>query len=481
MGVYTGLAGEGLNDMPKGAKPTDSKITAGQNPALNGDKLITPRLDLSPELRPALASELDPVKTVTQILNANKERCKNILASMRRAHTEESDPLLKPVKAFDILIDSTFRLAAKGPEFILPAIVSFIAVAEKSKAITGIETPTLNDVFSDKGLITTRQEVIKATSLLTSELHDLIDGSASHSIATFLTNNPHEAKGKLGITFGVPVIELGEILRLPKHTTPVENGILVESFLALMEEAIHAAQGLRSLRHDREMGGNIGSFRVGEVTCSKLYLKFLAETPTATPGVSELSPSQFTSLEGVIKENDAVGKLVELSRQYNFPIECLSHELNIHHQEMRKDFISWMRAQGFVPNASATINFYLKDLGEARPVPGPDLELSEAAQRLVSEMRGFPGDRVAKAQILGGIKAILGNEAEFARFESFSKRISDSQLERVIDNICSADSSDLLPSGWVERAEGSALAALVIQEYLRRIGYLVEESKYPNS
>lgn len=460
--------------MPKSAKPNDSKPAAGQNPAVDGTQLVTPRLDLFPELRPTLAGELDPIKTVTQILNANREGCKNILASMRQAHTEESDPLLKPIKAFDILIDSTFRLAAKGPEFILPAIVSFIAVAEISRGITGIETPTLNDVFSDKTLLTTRQEIIKAPSLLTSELHDLIDGSASHSISTFLANNPHEAKRKLGITFGVPVIEIGEILRLPNHSPPVENGILVGSFLALMEEAIHAAQGLRSLRHGREMSGNISSFRVEEATCSKLYLQFLAETPAALPKVSKLSFGQFTSLQGFIEENDAVGKLVELSRQYNFPVECLSHELKIHHHEIRKDFIAWMRERGLVPNASATINFYLKDLGEARPIPGPDLELSEAAERLVAEMKGFPGDWVAKAQILGGIKAILGNEAEFARLESFSKRISASQFNKVIDNICSADSSDLLPSGWVKRAEGSALAALAIQEYLRRVGYLQE-------
>jgi hypothetical protein len=460
--------------MSKSSKPIESKTTAEQKPAVNDAQLLAPKLVLSPELRPALESELDPVKAFTQILSANKESCKNIIASMRQAHAEEPDLLLKPIKAFDILIESTFRLAAKGPEFILPAIVSFIAVAEKSKAITGVETPTLKEVFADKKLISTRQEIINAPCLLTSELHNLIDGSASHSIAIFPTTNPHQSKGKLGITFGVPLIQLGENLRLPNPDTPVENGILVGSFLALMEEAIHAAQGLRSLRHDREMDGIMRNFRVEEITCSNLYLKFLAEVPAANPMVSKLTPLQLASLEGIIKENDVVGKLVELSKSYNFPIECLSHELNIYHVEMRRDFIDWMRGRGLIPRAGEGINYYFKALGEADPIRGPNLELSEGAQRLVDEIARFPGGRRTRAQIVGGIKAILSQEAEFARLESLSRQISASQLEKVINNLYSADSDDLLPTGWIKCAQDSALAALAIQEYLRRIGYLKE-------
>jgi hypothetical protein len=462
----------------KADKPRATPVLAnGTEPTSPHEGIAAPRSPISGELSPATSRELNPSSQVAAILKEHRELIRKLTQTVKESHTEEQDPSLKAIKAFDTLISESFRTAARGPEFLLPAIVSFLHVAERSRKLIRVECPTLKRALIDEELHSTRGEIISAPRLLNQRPRDIVSGSVNNSSELFL-----EAKKKglnIIIEFGVPLIQVGDNLRLPGHTEPVENAILTSAFLTLLEECIHASQQQRRSRlYEMHKYSDNHGIKVEDIACSRLASQFFRETQV------DLSPEEKKiQLHCSTLEIDAVARSVEMAREHNFPLQCLTPELRLYHQRVRSEFVDWLEKKGLIPPEDGTVDYAFKAPGLAEPVPSVRVSLTEDSKDLLEFLNETADGALRTARyrgLLPAIEKIVGDVAEFSLIAMRAARIEESLMKRVLTNLEAAQDADVIPRGWHEFASEehhvhqSPIAALALQEYLSRIGFLKE-------
>ena len=72
---------------------------------------------------------------------------------------------MKEVRAIETLVNSSFRLASQGPEFLLPAVLTFLKVGQNCKKQLGIKLPSIREALCDVDEHEARYELIPAHRL----------------------------------------------------------------------------------------------------------------------------------------------------------------------------------------------------------------------------------------------------------------------------------------------------------------------------
>jgi hypothetical protein len=436
-----------------------------------------PRSAALRELRPARPPEIDPTCEVSNILKEHRGLVREVTKLVKEAHAQERDASLKEIKAFDTLISEAFRIAARGPAFLLPATVVFLHIAERSQKLIGVECPTVEQALINEELHARRGEIIAAPRLLNHRPRDLISGSVNNSSEQVL----EEKKEDINIVtqFGVPLIQVGDHVRLPRHTEPVENVLLTSAFLTLVEECLHASQEQRRSRLDEMHPYNDNhGVKVEDITVSKLAPTFFRET-----NVDLSHQERNINLTSATLEIDVVARAVELAREHNFPLQCLTPELRLYHTKVRSDFVGWLEKQDLIPIEDGSIDYSFKENGKAAAVPLVKVSLTEDAKDLL-EFLEETADGLTRLPryrgLLPALGKIVGDVAEFSLLAMRAEQIDAASMKRVLANVKAAEGSEAIPNGWHAFASEeytvhqNAIAALALQEYLSRIGFLKE-------
>ena len=436
-----------------------------------------PRSAAHRELRPARPPEIDPTCEVSNILKEHRGLVREVTKLVKEAHAQERDASLKEIKAFDTLISEAFRIAARGPEFLLPATVVFLHIAERSQKLIGVECPTVEQALIDEELHARRGEIIAAPKLLNQRPNDLVCGSVNNSSKQVLNKRTQEIN--IVTEFGVPLIKIGTQVRLPRHTEPVENAILASSFLTLVEECLHASQEQRRSRlHQLHKHSDDHGVKIEDLTVSKLAPKFFRET---SADLSLQERHIYTTTATL--EIDVVARAVELAREHNFPLQCLTPELRLYHTKVRSDFVGWLEKQDLIPIEDGSIDYSFKENGKAAAVPLVKVSLTEDAKDLL-EFLEEAADGLTRLPryrgLLPALGKIVGDVAEFSLLAMRAEQIDAASMKRVLANVKAAEGSEVIPHGWHAftseeyTVHQNAIAALALQEYLSRIGFLKE-------
>lgn len=433
-----------------------------------------PRTTAHRELRPARPPETDPTCEVSNILKEHRGLVREVTKLVKESHAEERDASLKEIKAFDTLISEAFRIAARGPEFLLPATVVFLHIAERSQKLIGVECPTVEQALIDEELHSRRGEIIAAPKLINNRPNDLVCGSVLNSSEQVL-----EAKRDIITEFGVPLIQIGDRMRLPRHTEPVENAILTSAFLTLLEECLHASQEQRRSRLDEMTPyDDDHGVQIEDLAVSKLAPKFFRETKVdLSLEERDIHPTSATL------EIDVVARAVELAREHNFPLQCLTPELRLYHTKVRSEFVGWLEKQDLIPIEDGSIDYSFKENGKAAAVPVVKVSLTEDAKDLLEFLEDTAdGDtrRPRYRGLLPALEKIVGDVAEFSLLAMRAEQIDAASMKRVLANVKAAEGADVIPNGWhgfvseEYSVHQNAIAALALEEYLSRIGFLKE-------
>lgn len=418
------------------------------------------------ELSRATKTELAPESAIAKVLKDNKHLSASLNSAAHEAHAAEPIPERKPARTLEALVGGAFKIASQGPEFLLPAIACFITAAHQTRDLHGVDCPTIRQAFVDTDLLEQRSEALPVATLLTSKLQDLTRGSASESSAMTGQNKC------VSIFFGVPIVELASsIHRLLSPQAPIESALLTSAFLTLAEEALHAVQRLNLQAEDRVKPLH-KMFEAKNVLLSELTLEFLA-------GITS-KPEQlvFGEDHSKIDEIDVLASLVEHARNSSFPIECLFQQLSIYHAETRAEFVAWLQNKGLVPEVAPFTEFYFAQRGTATKLAEPKTNpkaIPEEAQSLLELLR----EAKPKFTTLKALGTMLNEPLTLELLQARCAALTPEQLSGVVKNVVqSARDGEVLPKQWASFAQEelklyqSGLAAVVLEHYLLRIGYL---------
>ncbi len=416
--------------------------------------------------------------------------------AVSKAPGSENDPRAREIKALDTLINEAFRIAAQGPEFVLPAIVAFLDVAEKSQSLIGVECPTTHQALVDCELHIDRGELVRAQVVLCERLEEIVKGSVYHSSqqiqsterADTQTKQPRrtaeeEGDTKIATEFGVPLIHFGlhgQHVRLPRHTDPIENAILTSSFLTLVEECLHASQEQRRARVEDLYGYRAATgVTEEELSCSRLAPEFFRER-----SLRVLPKHPADGFDSKTLEIDVVARAVELAREHNFPLPCLTLELQQYHEETRSDFVAWLTDKEIVPSLDSDKDFFFKGRGQAEAVPRSERSLTSEGEEILELLKeaGTNLHRGGFYKTMSCMEKIVGDPAELAHLQMCSDRADRATKTRVLKNVKAGEKAEAIPSGWHAFAEEELrghekklLVGLIMEEYLYRIGFLKEK------
>ena len=453
-----------------------AKTPTTNPPESRHEALIAPSsFSMGRELLPLKKSELNPSHVTARVLAESKPYLKALEREIRAAHSSEPCDYLKSVRAIDTLVNSSFRLVSQGPEFLFPAIVTFLKAGQGCKKQLGIQLPSLQEALCDIGEHDARHELIPAHRLHDNKLRDLIRGS------TYMSSSRSPMDMLEEVHCGVPLIEVGvSLARLPSaDNKPVETALLTHAFLTLIEETLHACQSKRigaqnELHNDADHTGVQHKTTPEAVLLSRLAIEFLQETEPHT-----VHKAQQLNTTSRLAEIDVVGKIVELAEEHGFPKECLFAELTQNHVEIRKDFVRWLVEHQHAPALSADTQpeFYFKARGQAEKLHAPNSAvLSDDAKDLYELL-----EDVAKSKHLRTIRTIIGDPAEFAALQRRAESLGSEQMIRVLDNLSHCVKTPALPPQWLKFAKEEyevhklPLAAVVLEEHLRGLGLLTEK------
>jgi|GEM_PF-6444937 len=459
------MAKERQDKTDKTPRQRDSELSGARPPIVQVDR----------DLIPVSRAELNPEHVVAQVLTEHKPFLITLKEEIRKAHSSEPCAPLKSIRAIDALVSASFRFVSQGPEFLLPGIAVFLKAGEICKKELNIGLPSVQEALCNLRGHEDRDELIPVHSLLSSPLRALVQGSALKSLSHTPLDRSEE------VHCGVPLIKIdSKSRRLPSYEGgPIETALLTHSFLTLIEETLHASQ---SKRLSVQWEFQIAAQKAGqkhETTLEDLFISTLA--------IEYFKKSEPTMLRGAKKvdympkagEIDVLGRIVELAGEYDFPKECLFAELSQYHVETRRDFVCWLTDRGAVPDISveAQPEFYFKARGDACPLSLPSKPtLSGEARELGELLRS--ADTSAH---LPAVRSILGDPAEFAVLQERAQRLSESQMTHVLRNLSAWEGGYCLPKEWFDltyddyRIHKQPLAAVVLEEYLRVLGLLIEK------
>lgn len=395
---------------------------------INAATLSTPTLSVDGQFMPVTPESLSPEKVAAQVLKENRAYLKSLVTQIKQAHRAESCPELKGIKALETLVNASFRLASQGPDFLMPAIATFLEAGERCKDILGVRMPTIGEALCDVREHEARYEILKALRVHTEPLRSLTVGA-----------NPMSShrSDKMEIHFGVPLIEVGVHLRLPiPNRSLSETVLLTNAFLTLMEETLHSEQSLRikaqqRLEQNALNAGKSYSINPEDVLLSPTVKEFLRETEP-----HELKKISQTELPSRIGEIDVAGRLLELAEEFNFPKECLFAEFSQNHVDWRKGLHRWLRERGRLPNFSeeGTAEFCFVERGRAHRFVRPDpSKLSEEALELLQTLSET--DTTVRRAATKLIRAIIADPSDFAELGKRAETLSDAQTAQVLQNL----------------------------------------------
>jgi hypothetical protein len=150
---------------------------------------------------------------------------------------------------------------------------------------------------------------------------------------------------------------------------------------------------------------------------------------------------------------------------------------------VRSEFVDWLEKKGLIPPEDGTVDYAFKAPGLAEPVPSVRVSLTEDSKDLLEFLNETADGALRTARyrgLLPAIEKIVGDVAEFSLIAMRAARIEESLMKRVLTNLEAAQDADVIPRGWHEFASEehhvhqSPIAALALQEYLSRIGFLKE-------
>ena len=411
---------------------------------------------------------------VDAILKDNAPLISSMAEAVRSAYDEEPHEHAKPIRALDTLVNTTFRIATQGPDFLLPAMAAFLKVGEMCSDCVKVQLPTVDEGLVNQGIREAREEQIPDHALFRERLASIIRGGDSRAHQGRSSSDGHFED--ITVSFGIPHIRMGELARLPSSKSPLEVAILTAAFLTLMEETIHAGQDQRLIVEVERLDNPANTASPDAVLCSQLARDFFHET-------KKNIAREIRSADGLsdrTQEIDVVGRLVELAQEHKLPIECLKSELSVYHAGMREPFVRWLKERGVVPNHSFEDDHYLKERGRSEPVPYsqhvPPQSLPTQAQELLTAL-GKCSESRNRVQAIG---QLLGEPGTYAALTERSTTILARDMKRVFSNLEKAADARVITSRSVELAKSSfkdrkaPLPAVVLEEYLARIGFLVE-------
>lgn len=439
----------------------------------NAATLSVPTLSVDRKLKPVTPESLSPQRVVAQVLKENKAYLQSLVSEIKQAHRDESCPELKGIKALKTLVNASFRLASQGPDFLMPAITTFLKAGEMCKEALGVAMPTIGEALCDEIEHEARYEILKALRVHSEPLRALTVGSNPRS--------SHRSE-KMEIHFGVPLIEVGFHCRLPiPNRSLSETVLLTNAFLTLMEETLHSEQSLRikaqqQLQQNALNAGKSYSINPEDVLLSPTVNEFLREKePHILKKISE------TELPQRIGEIDVAGRLLELAEEFGFPKECLFAEFSQNHVEWRKGLHRWLKDRGRVPDFSedGTAEFCFLERGRAQRVVRPDpSKLSEEALELLETLSET--DTTGRKAATKLIRAIIADLSDFAQLKNRATTMSDANAAYVLKNLSRWAGEFPLPRAWLEFAKDEydihvdKTAAVVLEHYLYVLGLLTE-------
>jgi hypothetical protein len=396
---------------------------------------------------------------VAKILDDRAELANSFKAGAIEAARAEPEERLRPVRAFESLVNAAFRVASQGPEFLLPAAVSFVKAATEAKKLHGVDCPSVKEAFANPEILERRSEVVPAPILLTSKLKDLSRGSSLES-SMRVNEGPH-----VSIFFGFPLIELsGTYRRLPAPGTPIENALLTSAFLALIEESLHAVQHLREKTFDAKAA-----------LLSGLTLQYV-QSEGRDPDKVVFGPNHDRVLE-----IDVPARMLELAKEHDFPIKCMFQELFVFHPEWRRGFVNWLKQRDTRLDFNGEAEYYLEQRGTAATLPDPGRSSNALPERAAGllELLEEAGSRVL---VLKRLRVSLSEPGTLDQLAARSAILSAPELSHVLHNIERAvKDGEVLPKRWFAFAKEEVelhqdgLAAVVLEDSLRQIGYLRPE------
>jgi hypothetical protein len=435
----------------------------------------SPAVQFDRELVPVLRCELKPTNVVTRVLAEHKPFLTTLQRDIRAAHSSETSEPLKSIRAIDALVSASFRFVSQGPEFLLPGIAVFFEAGETCKKELDIGLPSVREALCDLRAHEDRDELISAHRLYSSPLQALVHGSALKSLSRTPLDRSVE------VHCGVPLIKLDlRSARLPSiGGGPIETALLTHSFLTLVEETLHASQSKRlSVQQDFQIAaqdaGQKHETTLEDVFVSKLAIAYFKERDPLT--VRRAKKPEYM---GEALEIDVVGRIVEFAEECGFPKECLFAELSQLHVETRRDFVRWLTDRGAVPDISveAQPEFYFKARGDACPLLRPTKPTLSGKARDLEELL----QSANKSPHIKAIRSIIGDPTEFAVLGGRAEALSESQMACVLKNLLACNRDSCLPKAWIDLAREDyrklrqPLAAVVLEEYLRVLGLLIEK------
>lgn len=411
------------------------------------------------------------------MLAEHKPFLANLRNEIRAAHSAEPSVPLKSIRAIDALVSASFRFVSQGPEFLLSGIAVFFKAGETCKKELDIGLPSVQEALCDLRGHEDRDELIPVHSLHSSPLRALVQGSALKSLSHTPLDRSEE------VHCGVPLIKIDpKSRRLPScEGGPIETALLTHSFLTLIEETLHASQSKRlsvqwEFQIAAQKAGQKHETTLEDLFVSKLAIAYFKEKDSRT--VRQATKLEYSS-EAL--ETDVVGRIVELAAECGFPKECLFAELTQYHVETRRDFVRWLTDRGAVPDISveAQPEFYFKARGDACPLSLPSKPtLSGEARELEELLRSAD-----TSPHLPAVRSIIGDPTEFAVLQERAQKLSESQMACVLRNLSIWEGGDCLPAEWFDlayddyRIHKQPLAAVVLEEYLRVLGLLIEKER----
>ncbi len=449
-------------------KPHTEKPRAANEPSTDIRGSL-PASELTTSFRRVKLSEVGPKQAVAKILDEHAELANSFKAGAIEAARAEPEERLRPVRAFESLVNAAFRVASQGPEFLLPAAVSFVKAATETKKLHGVDCPSVKDAFANPEILERRSEVVPAPILLTSKLKDLSRGSSLES-SMRVKEGQH-----VSIFFGFPLIELsGTYRRLPAPGTPIENALLTSAFLTLIEESLHAVQHLKYDALD-QLGVREKTFDAKAALLSDLTLQYLKSEGR------DPDKAAFGSNHDRVLEIDVLARMLELAKEHDFPVKCMFQELFVFHPEWRRGFVNWLKQRDTRLDFNSEEEYYLEQRGTAATLADPDRSSNALPERGADllELLEEAGSRVL---VLKRLRVSLSEPGALDQLEARSAILSAPQLSHVLHNIERAvKDGEVLPKRWFAFAKEEVelhqdgLAAVVLEDYLRQIGYLRPE------